>query len=382
MSLRKFLLVAMAVATLMLLVAPVAGADEEVFEFDPAVFDIAAAPDGSILVGQSSADGMSVKEIRKGQIDTVIEVETATAINGLDTIGRGDFFMTTAGSDRALDGELYRVSHGRVRLVADLAEFERENDPDAFAGPMWKDQRCEAVDGFNAGPQNNPFHVLAESGGSALVPDAAGNTLLRATTTGGVDWVAIFTPPLDETGDDWLIRFHQGTDDGPIPCYVQPVPTSVDIGPDGRYYVGELTGATQLFEPPFDSFPIGLSRVWAIDGDAENVVCSELESSATPGCEVALSGFTSVIDLAFGPDGMLYVVEYDRNSWVAITPLIPADGGTILECDLDEDEVRDDCDVVDDELEFPSAITFDKWGNLWLLEKNIFAPTVRMLDLD
>lgn len=38
------------------------------------------------------------------------------------------------------------------------------------------------------------------------------------------------------------------------------------------------------------------------------------------------------------------------------------------------------CEVVADGLEFPSAITFDKQGNLWLLENNTSNPTVRILN--
>ncbi|NJY62780.1 hypothetical protein HC174_08420 [Salinimicrobium sp. CDJ15-81-2] len=34
-------------------------------------------------------------------------------------------------------------------------------------------------------------------------------------------------------------------------------------------------------------------------------------------CEVIIDGLTSVIDLAIGPDGGLYVVEFDEMSWIA-----------------------------------------------------------------
>jgi hypothetical protein len=61
------------------------------------------------------------------------------------------------------------------------------------------------------------------------------------------------------------------------------------------------------------TFPIGLSRVWKIPADANNVVCSE---DSGP-CEVLIDGLTSVIDVAIGPDGLLYVVEFDENSWFA-----------------------------------------------------------------
>ncbi|HUG08001.1 MAG TPA: ScyD/ScyE family protein [Acidimicrobiia bacterium] len=386
---RTVLILATAVAAMLLALVPAAGADEQ-YEFESPVYDIAAAPDGSILVGENGGEAFTVKEIRKGEIGLVAEIDAETPIQGLSAIGRANFFLTTSGTDLAQNGELWRVSRGVAREVADLAAFERNNDPDAFEGPMWKDQRCEFIDGFSTGPQNNPFHVTTLSGSTVLVADAAGNTLLSAKTNGAIDWVAVFTPPTDGNGE-WLIRFHQDMVDEdtpivgePIPCYVQPVPTSVAIGPDGDLYVGELMGtlAFQEEEGLSSLLPIGLSRVWKIDAGASHVVCSERPEHATGGCELFADGFTSIIDLEFGPDGKLYVVEYDEASWLAPFLSIAAEGGTIHACDLGAN-----CEVVASELEFPSAITFDKRGNLWLLENNDTRaimgnpPTVRVLDL-
>lgn len=371
---RTALILTTAVATMLLALVPAAGADEH-YEFESPVYDIAATPDGSILVGENGGEAFTVKEIRKGEVGLVAEIDAPTAINGLAAIGRGNFFLTTMGSDLAQDGELWRVSRGVAREVADLAAFERDNDPDAFAGPQWKDQLCEAIDGFSAGPQNNPFHVTALTGGTALVADAAGNTVLSATTSGAIDWVALFTPPVDANGD-WLIRWFAEENEDIIPCYVQPVPTSVAAGPNGDLYVGELTGAPTEFpvEIP-DDFPIGLSRVWRIDAGANNVVCSQADPM--PDCELLIDGLTSVIDLAFGPDGNLYVVEYDESSWFSLFFPETASGGTISAYDTNGNLVE----VVATGLQYPSAITFDKRGNMWLLENNDTGatPTVRQL---
>lgn len=343
------------------------------FMFSAPVYDIAGAPDGSILVAVNKPDTKEIQQLKNGEFRLMAELEAPSAIQGIAAIGAGNAFVTTAGGDLAQFGELYRVSNGNARMVADLAAYERDNDPDAFAGLQWKDQLCEAIDGFSAGPQNNPFNVVGLSGGTALVADAAGNTLLSAKTNGEIDWKAIFTPPTDENGD-WIVRWDAGDESGSIPCYVQPVPTSVALGPDGYVYVGELTGAVA----EGTGLPIELSRVWRIPADANNVVCEE----GSGVCEVFLDGLTSVIDLAIGPDGLLYVVELDEMSW--ISSFVPglAAGGTISAYELDGDgtPVKQITG-----LSFPSAITFDKAGNLWLLENNNIAlpgydPTLRMLE--
>jgi len=343
------------------------------YDFFAPVYDIAATPDGSIMLGLNEGESQKLQLIKNGKVSTMIEIDAATAIQGIAPIGAGNAFVTTAGTDLAEFGELYRVSRGNVRMVADLAAYERENDPDAFAGIQWKDQLCEAIDGFSAGPQNNPFNVVALSGNTALVADAAGNTILSATTTGDIDWKAIFTPPVDENGD-WIVRWNTEGEDGEmIPCYVQPVPTSIAVGPDGYIYVGELTGAVA----DDAGLPIGLSRVWKIPADANNLTCTEDSGD----CQVLIDGLTSVMDLAIGPDGLLYVVEFDENSWIASFVPGLAAGGTISAYDLEGNLVE----VVASNLSFPSAISFDKKGNLWLLENNNIAlegkdPVVRMLD--
>jgi hypothetical protein len=198
---------------------------------------------------------------------------------------------------------------------------------------------------------------------TTLVADGAGNALLAADTDGTVDWVAVFTPPLDENGE-W--RFFRPAEDAPeVDCYVQPVPTSVAVGPDGAYYVGELTGTPAV---------PGWSRVWRVAPGSRNVVCPSAD------CRAVVSGLTSVIDVAFGPDDRLYVVEMDRNGWLGAV-IGQGTGGAIKRCDVDAGT----CDLVE-ETNLPlTAITFDPFGQLWVAEnENLFGTgdaTVRRVTL-
>jgi len=151
-------------------------------------------------------------------------------------------------------GKLARISpNGEVDYVADLAQYEQENNPDgqpsASMGPA----------------DSNPYAVVAD-GDAAIVADAAGNTLLRVED-GRIETLAVFP--------------EAQTPAGPAPS----APTSVVIGPDGAYYVGELGG----------QFPGG-SRVWRVD-----------PAGGEP--KVHQEGFFFVLDLAFGPDGSLYVLQ-------------------------------------------------------------------------
>ncbi|WP_229074575.1 ScyD/ScyE family protein [Actinoplanes sp. DH11] len=150
--------------------------------------------------------------------------------------------------------KLYRAGRTPV-VLADLGEHERSANPDGVTPP-----------------DTNPTAVLTAKRGQ-LVVDAGGNSLLRVAARGRVATVAVFGA-----------RTVPGPDGTPV--RMESVPTSVARGPDGALYVGELTGFP---------FPPGQARIWRIaPGQAPRVWAT---------------GFTNVIDLAWAPDGRLYVLE-------------------------------------------------------------------------
>jgi len=71
------------------------------------------------------------------------------------------------------------------------------------------------------------------------------------------------------------------------------VPTSVVVGPDGAYYVAELTGV------PFVDGRANIYRVVPGDAPREFVIG-----------DAFLTGFKMIIDIAFDDQGNLYVVEH------------------------------------------------------------------------
>ena len=129
----------------------------------------------------------------------------------------------------------------------------------------------------------NPWHVAAVAGGY-LVTDAGGNSLLRVAGDGTISTVATFA---------------SRALGGPAPT--EPVPTGIAVGPDGAYYVSELTG--------FPFVP-GAARIYRI------------APGGTP--TIFASGFTMLSDIAFGADGSLYALEYDSNGLLA-----PGSGGAL-----------------------------------------------------
>jgi len=258
-------------------------------------------------------------------------------------VGRGNTLILTGGGfGLPADGEnkLYRMSRGGARVIADLGHFEETVNPDQ----VWN-----ALE-----PESNPYNLVSMGGGSALVADAAGNSLIHVAQDGAMDWVAVLTPQLAET--QYLKDFVGCPGSGAPFCDLpeaipaQPVATSVALGPDGYAYVGELTG--------FPGTP-GISRVWRVSPDARNVLCPSAD------CTQVLGGLTSIVDMEFGPDGRLYAMELDALGWFAIEIAGGAvAGGQVKACDVDAGT----CEVVAGGLSLPLALAFDAEGMPWVSE--------------
>lgn len=301
------------------------------YSFAGPIFGLSAAPDGSLLAADAAA---GVVSLRKGAGSLMAGLP---GVSDVAAIGVGDAFAITGGPD----AKLYRVSNGKVRMLADLGAFEAAVNPDA--------------------PEinPNPFDVEALSGGKALVADAGGNDLLIVDQKGKIDWVA--TLPEEEVSTEHIkslvgcpnplpgLEFFCGL---PPMMPAQAVATSVAVGPDGAYYVGELKG-----------FPgaLNTSRVWRIEPGTLHAECG-----VSPACSVVASGFTSIVDLAFGPDGTLYVTEYDEASFMAIELGVGMQGGTVNACKL-----GGGCSVLAGGLMMPIGVAVTKTGQVYAAIMNL-----------
>jgi hypothetical protein len=323
-----------AVATLVLV--PTAAQASPSFYLGP-IFGISTGPDDQLLVANV---GRGIVDGDTGEVLAPASEFSASGLNDVEPIaGTDDLWAITGGAPGIEDQQfLYRADeNGNATVVADLWAFEEKFDP------------------YSADVNSNPFDVEDLGGGEALVVDAGGNSLLTVDKHGKVKLVAVLPEELVSTANAKAIA---GCPAGPpdicsLPSMIpaEPVPTSVAVGPDGAYYVGELKG--------FPS-PLGESRVWRIAPNARNAKCGQ-----SPLCTVALDGFTSIIDLTFGPDGRLYVAQLDDASDFALGS--PAsEGGSVHACDL----TTEACQTVIDGVPILTSITFRDsvlWGSILAL---------------
>lgn len=148
--------------------------------------------------------------------------------------------------------QLLRLApNGKGRFIGDLGAYEIAANPD------------EGV------IESNPFGLLGERG-RRLVVDASANALVRVAANGHGPISTVATFPSRAQG--------RATD---------AVPTSVAVGPDGAYYVSELTGI------PFATWNASVYRV--VPGEPPSVY---------------IDGFRMIIDIAFDTEWNLYVLQY------------------------------------------------------------------------
>ena len=153
----------------------------------------------------------------------------------------------------ALYGRVFKLRRsGGIRHIADAWAFENMFNPDAVVGN-------DLVD-------SNPVDVL-EDRGRFVIADAGGNSILRTNRRGRLEVLSLF-PNMPTPRPPFA----------PQPIPMQAVPTGVVKGPDGFYYVSQLTGFP---------FPLGGAKVFRVD-------------PRTGDYTTFASGFTNIMDLDFG----------------------------------------------------------------------------------
>ena len=170
---------------------------------------------------------------------------------------------------RLLGNILHVTPSGQYKVLADIAAHEAQFNPYP-----------------NSAVDSNPYNTLVQPG-RRITADAGANTLIETLANGERRTFAVLQP---------------------VSGGRQPVPTSIAEGPDGKLYVGQLTG-----------FPFwrGSASVLRMNSDGSNV-------------ETAVSGLTAVVDVAFDTGGAMYILEIASGQVAPFPPPAPGLGTSRL----------------------------------------------------
>ncbi|HSS67769.1 MAG TPA: ScyD/ScyE family protein [Nocardioidaceae bacterium] len=227
--------------------------------------------------------------------------------NAIDNRGKTVYILTGGGGTEADlppgAATLFKWKPGwdEAKPFADIAAYQA-TDPDPY-------------DQENIPEDSNPFGLAVDPRGGVLVSDAAGNDLLKVHFDGSITTIARLKPRLVKVPDGLPATDPDGNPLPPAgtPILSEDVATSVTIGADGYYYVGELRG--------FPGTP-GTSQIWRINPHAKNAVCDPKHPYRGM-CQRYVDHLTSIVDLGADRWGNIYAVTLSKMSWLAVELGVP-----------------------------------------------------------
>jgi hypothetical protein len=260
---------------------------------------VVVSQDGALWVVEAGSGGTGTSIVNdngetvsfglSGRVTMTVGGVTTVVAEGLPSLASAPGFAATGAHDVAFapDGTPH-VLFGFGSDPADRTAFAGETNGDVFGqlvaidgGSLIPVADIAAAEGANpdgGGINSNPYGVAATPDGFA-VTDAGANTVLDVASDGTVSVRTVLPPSANP------LPF------GP-PVY-EAVPTGIVSSSDGDVIVSELTGFP---------FPPGGATLYSVGSDG---IASEFAE-----------GFTNVIDLALGPDGIVLALELDSDSLI------------------------------------------------------------------
>lgn len=263
----------------------------------------------------------------------------ATGVHDVSFQGRGNGFLTIGfGGDpasRTADFGPAGASFARLARTDASGNWENQQDLGTYEAD---------VNPTGDEEDSNPYGVLSLPG-KRVVADAGANALNQVDANGTISTLATFPDEMVEAPT--FLELPPGT---LIP--MDAVPTSVALGPDGHYYIGQLTGFP---------FPAGGAKIFRVPAQG-----------GTP--EVYAAGFTAIIDVAFGADGSLYVLEIAKNGLLDAFIFNDWTGALIR---VAPDGTR--TEMAEGALFAPGGVAIGTNGALYVTNNSIFSGTGEVL---
>lgn len=244
---------------------------------------------------------------------------------GVAPDGEGNVYVSVGAPGPYVE-TMPRTGEEGVLLKINIETGEREVVSDLIAWEVSENPDPATID-------SNPYGI-AYLDGVVYTADAGGNTVLALDVASGE------TSTFAVTGGIPAEFFGEAGNplrDGA--AELDSVPSNVTVGPDGRLYVGYVTGGP---------FPPGFAPVDAFspDGTVERVV----------------EGLTMTGDIAFDSTGTMYAT-------IVSTDLINGGPGQVVRIEADGSIT-----VVIDGLMLPAGLRFDAADNLFVINKSSMVP--------
>jgi hypothetical protein len=254
---------------------------------------------GTAYVSQNF--GGPILKVRPGKKPRAIySGDPGVEVGGLSLTHGALTFTETVSDDQGNPSDssvLRRSARGKVRTIANVWNYEARHNPDAKVtyGVRGISDECAAdwpTEEFGppvyTGVVDSHPYATVSKGWRTYVADAAMNAIISVSPHGRIRTVSVLPPvPVPVTAD---LAAALGAPDCVVGLtyYGEPVPTDVEVGPDGNLYVTTLGGGLG------EQLPLGaVYRVNPHNGHAKRLV----------------SGLSAPTGLALAPHKTMYVAQ-------------------------------------------------------------------------
>jgi DNA-binding beta-propeller fold protein YncE len=274
---------------------------------------LAVTDDGTVYYAQNFA-GMLLSKKRGKQPKVVYQDPDGNEVGAVsERKGSLRFAVTIAGDEegQGAGAVLMGVGNsGRPTALADLGMYEEMKNPDQDVVYGFRNLpgECEVppfLQAYNGIVESHPY-ATTQASGRTYVADAAGNSILKLGKDGRLSTVAVLpAQPLVVT--EAVIEALAAQEVELPECtlgqtvYLEPVPTDVERGPDGKLYVTTLPGG------PEDPSLGARGSVYKVDPKTGKV-------------KKVVSGLLSPTGLTVGQTGKMYVAELFKGRIAQVRP--------------------------------------------------------------
>ena len=264
------------------------------------------ADDGSAFV--TANFGGQLLHVVPGQDPVVVYTATEknAEVGGVSVNGQKVIFTVTV---RNGSKKVYEIIGGAApKMLANVGRYEKQNNPDAKTVYGFKgiSKAClaklpkDAPGQYNGIVDSHPYSSESTTS-TVYVGDAAGNDILAISPSGVMSTVAVLPPTKVTVTKPRAEALNLPACTVGLKFKLEPVPTDVELGPDGWLYVSSLPGG------PEDGSLGPQGRVYKVDPATGQVIR-------------LARGFLSAVDVAVADNGDVYVAELFANQ----ISLIPA----------------------------------------------------------
>jgi hypothetical protein len=284
--------------------APGSGGSPEILAKNiPTPLSAAVAADGTSYVTGNFA-GLLYKVPDGGAAEVIHQAtEKGAEIGGVSVQGARVVFVESGSTQK-----VWQINGAAAAApVANVGRYEKQKNPDKVNtyGFRGLSDTCKSrlpkgqgLKGYAGIVESHPY-ATEQDGNTVYLADAAGNDILSISKFGAVRTVAVLPPTViratkarvEATGLPACVTGHKFA--------LEPVPTDVEMGPDGWLYVSSLPGG------PEDGSLGAQGRVYKVNPATGRVVR-------------VVKGLISAVNLAVADDGDVYVSQLFAGSIVRI----------------------------------------------------------------